>query len=319
MSFLLLKNQYLEVAIDQNRGADFLDLIDKKTKVNILFSTPYRAQAQKICSGTQEPLHTDSRSRWLEHYRGGWQILCPNAGQEREVFGTQVGFHGEVSIAPWQILKSGSTSCSLRIELNSIPLVITRTVSLNDQLIAIVDELHNISDRLLEFDYVHHPAFGSELLDGDCRINTGATTFTMDWNSPDPRFLAGSIHGWPMAHDRYGNPVDLSQIQNSDNSSTLFGWLENFNSYWISITNVAKNIGVRIEWDGAYLPYAWLWQDLNATSGWPFYKEARVIAIEPASTQTSGKYRKSALRLNPSEKIKIALSLSVHHPAAINH
>ena len=45
-----------------------------------------------------------SMAGWLRGYPGGWQLLVPNAGPEREHDGARQGFHGEASIATWDLL-----------------------------------------------------------------------------------------------------------------------------------------------------------------------------------------------------------------------
>ena len=42
---------------------------------------------------------------WLSHYRGGWQVMFPNAGAECTVDGLPHPVHGEVSSAPAEVLE----------------------------------------------------------------------------------------------------------------------------------------------------------------------------------------------------------------------
>jgi hypothetical protein len=71
-----------------------------------------------------------------------------------------------------------------------------------------------------------------------------------------------------------------------------------------------------MQWDGQHLPYAWLWQEFNATSEFPWYRRARAMAIEPASTQTSGPTRRSALTLIGGASVDLPLSVSLENRSA---
>src|SRR5699024_1909951 len=62
------------------------------------------------------------------------------------------------------------------------------------------------------------------------------------------------------------------------------GYLKDFESGWYGITNTALGFGVGLVWDAAMFPYAWYWQEMNASGGYPWYKAAYVMAIEPASS-----------------------------------
>jgi hypothetical protein len=105
--------------------------------------------------------------------------------------------------------------------------------------------------------------------------------------------------------------VDLRHVPRSGVQREIFGWLHDFSEHWASVTSLDLGLTVRVAWDGRHLPYAWLWQELNATENFPWFQRARAVAIEPASTQTSGSARRSALRLGPGESVDIWLSVGI--------
>ncbi|NJL95128.1 MAG: hypothetical protein HC915_16120 [Anaerolineae bacterium] len=39
-----------------------------------------------------------------------------------------------------------------------------------------------------------------------------------------------------------------------------------------------------LSWDKAAFPYAWYWQEMHSSPGYPWYKGVYVMAIEPASS-----------------------------------
>jgi hypothetical protein len=93
----------------------------------------------------------------------------------------------------------------------------------------------------------------------------------------------------------------------------VFGWLSDFgDKKWYRVKNIEKNIAFELEWDSEYLNYAWFWLEFNNSQGFPWFGKVRTFAIEPSSTQTSGKSRKTLLQLQANEttiikqKVKIS-------------
>jgi hypothetical protein len=314
MSFIQLETEAIRAEIDPGRGCDILSLVDARTGIDVLFQTPWRLRADALRAG-QAPSTTDPTAAWLEHYRGGWQTLCPVAGDPRRVHGAPVGFHGEASIVPWSVDDVSSTSARLHVALFSVPVRIDRAVELSGATITITDTLSNHSDVTVELDYSHHPAFGGAFLDGPCVIETGATRFASD---PErvTALAAGEAFTWPNAVDASGGVVDLSAVPGPESHRELFGWLDGFTQSFASIVNPALGLGVRLDWDGELLPYAWLWQELNETASFPWYRRARALAIEPASVPTSGPDRTSTLRLEPRGSVRIPLSITIEDRSA---
>ncbi|MBU3068056.1 DUF4432 family protein [Nocardia sp. NEAU-G5] len=298
----------LQVSIDPGRGADVLSLVHRRTGVDALFRTPWRERADAVRDG-QRPSTYDPVAGWLEQYRGGWQTLCPNAGDPRSVHGAPVAFHGEASVVPWRVDEASTGSARLQVELFSIPVRIDRVIELQGPRLHLADTLTNLSDIDLEFDYSSHPALGGPFLDGDCRLDTGARRFTSD-PERETAIDSGSEHRWPEAITTSGERVDLRRIPPRGSSREVFGWLHDFTEHWVSVTNLDLGLTVRLDWDGTHLPYAWLWQELNATQQFPWYGRARAMAMEPASMQTSGPDRRSALHLGPRAAIEIPLSIN---------
>jgi hypothetical protein len=64
----------------------------------------------------------------------------------------------------------------------------------------------------------------------------------------------------------------------------VFGYLVDFDEGWFAITNPRLGLGVGLRWPLEVFDKAWLWQEIHASSGWPWYRRAYVVAVEPAST-----------------------------------
>jgi hypothetical protein len=297
----------LRVSVDPGRGADILSLVHRPSGVDVLFSTPWREHADAIRAGMRTPTTYDPVAGWLEQYRGGWQLLCPIGGPPRTVAGAPVGFHGEAASAHWQVVADDDAGCDLSTTLFSVPVRIDRSMRLlGGGTLALEDRLTNLSDVELEVDYISHPAFGGSLLDGRVTLDTGARRYTADPGTTGSFVEPGSEHKWP-----YADGVDLRELPTPGVRRMAFGWLSEFDSHWASVTNHDLGVTARLDWDGTHLPYAWFWQELNWTEGFPWHRRARVIAVEPSSTPTSGPERVSVLRLPPRGDVSITHSISV--------
>ena len=112
------------------------------------------------------------------------------------------------------------------------------------------------------------------------------------------------------------NPYDLSRVPGPSVPRHLLAYFERFDAGWYGITNTALGLGVGLVWPKELFPYAWFWQELNFSADFPWFGRARVIAIEPASTQTSGPDRRSVLVLDAEQSTTITTTLTVSRSGA---
>lgn len=273
---LALANEHVALELDLDRGADIVSLVDRRTGVDVMFRTPWAERAEAVARRGSLLWHGTSMGAWLESYAGGWQLLCPNAGDESERAGVTHGFHGEAAVVPWTLVEAGPQSATLRVELHTSPLTIERTLSLAGPVVALDDRVHNNSSVVVELDYQQHPALGAPLLAPGAVIDTGAQTFVTDAD--------GATQTWPC------DPA-VDRLPPASEPRALLGWLTDFTEPWAAIRNEELDLGVALRWNADVMPYAWLWQELHATHGYPWYGRAYATAIEPSSTVTSGPNR----------------------------
>jgi hypothetical protein len=306
---ITLSSDRISVDIDPGRGADILQITHTATGVGILASTPWRTRADSIRDGAMAPSSVDPTARWLEQYRGGWQTLCPSAGPPRRVGEVEVGFHGEASVAAWTVEAAAPDRARLSLELFSVPVRIDREIRVHEDSVTQSDVLTNLGGEPIVIDYVSHPAFGGAFLDGVRRVETGAGSFTTDPDeaaaSPEEAASASSAA-----------LEDLRRMPPPGEPARAFGWLSDFETGWYSLRNDDLGLEVRVEWDARTLPHAWFWQELNASAGHPWFRRARIMAIEPSSTTTSGPGRAASLTLRPSAATPIAITLELSSPTA---
>lgn len=296
----------IELVIDPHYGADILSIRTRDNNHELLLSTPWSDRSEAVISGEQRSLFLEPVAHWMERYRGGWQTICPVAGPPRQIYQAPVGFHGEAAISTWQVLSAEEAKATLQLNFFTIPIRIERRISLDKNEIEIVDVISNVSGHSLEFDYSSHPAFGGSLLEGEVTIETSAQKFHLDEESQSPHGESGSTHDWPLIKGDHGKVLDLSRLPKPPARLGVFGWLSDFkDKKWYRIRNIEKNLTLELEWESEYLDFAWFWLEFNNLQGFPWFGNVRTFAIEPSSTQTSGKSRKSILVLDPFETTEI--------------
>jgi hypothetical protein len=255
---LVLRNDHLDVVVLPGKGADIYSVIDRRTGIDVLFHPPW---------GWRDPVTVaptgDSQVDWLARYSGGWQLLVPNAGPEREHNGVRRGFHGEAALVGWAVERRTLDSAQLTVDLITAPLRLRRELALDDQTLVVTDCIRNTSPDPVPVMCVQHAAFGAPFIDGRCRLDTSARTVAA---------AAG-----------YDEVADVHVVPGPGEQRSVFAGLTGFDDAWVSITSPTTGFGVRLAWESGVLPHAWLWQEIHGIRGFPWFGRAYVIGMEPAN------------------------------------
>ncbi len=276
---LTLENDRASVTILPDKGADIYAFVDARTGVDVLFKAPWGPLAPGPW-----PRVVSSAERWIEAYAGGWQVLVPNGGAECVESGVTWGFHGEAGLAPWTVGATRGAGASLSTRLLSAPLRLEREVDLDGPVLRIVELVTNESPDPVEFMWSHHPAFGPPFIEADCRISAGCRTVLADDPSPGTVLAPGSRHLWPHATDASGAPLDLARVPGPEEERAVLAYLVDFEEPFFAITNPRLSLGVGLRWPIEVFNSAWLWEEVHSGEGFPWFRRAYVIAVEPAST-----------------------------------
>jgi hypothetical protein len=276
---LTLSNELAEVTVLPEKGADILSFVDRRSGVDVLFKTPWGVRAPGSWAR-----RATSEERWIEAYAGGWQLLLPNGGAECVERGATWGFHGEAALVPWEVLSSSAMSAVLETTLFLTPLRARRHFSLEGRLLRIEETVINESPEEIEVMWSHHPALGAPFLDGGCALSTGATSVLADDRAPGTLLAPGSRHAWPYVTTVTGSKVDLREIPAPDKPRSVLAYLGGFTSGFFAITNPRLRLGFGLRWPLEMFDKAWLWQEVHSSSGWPWFRRAYTVAVEPAST-----------------------------------
>ena len=282
-----IENDLLSATVLLDKGADIYELIYKPRRMDVLWKTPWglREQARGVATAP------DSATVWLENYAGGWQVLFPNGGDECIYKGVALNFHGEASTTAWdcQIVTQGPDAAEVRLytRLYRSPFRIERTMRVEKgrPILTIGERVTNEGNEPLDYMWGHHPALGAPFLSGACRIDVGARALLADdayVGAANP-LQPGRRYAWPAA-EVDGATLDLSLVPGRGATRDLMAYFSDFESGWFAVTNCELGFGFGLTWPAEVFPYAWFWQELQASGGFPFYKGAYTMAIEPFSS-----------------------------------
>lgn len=278
-----LGTETLEVHITPERGADITRLIHRPTAINVFAESPTGNVTNS------QSAWSDSMTHWINGYPGGWQMLLPNAGPERQWEGVSQGFHGEASLASWAVSSQTDSQCDMETSLLTSPLHVHRTVRAEGSRLTVTDRITNLSPLPATFRLCQHPAFGHHFLDDSSYLVTTAGRFIADAESP------GSL----AQQNATGKPTDILplgpvphsvSLPGQASGHSLFGALTEFgpageNNHHASVTFVSptKHLAATVAWDANVFPYSWFWIEANAMATWPWFQRLYSIAVEPAN------------------------------------
>lgn len=295
-----------------SKGFDIYSIWDVRTGMDLLFKTPW---------GWRDPAWSPpmgSRSAdWLSRYPGGWQILSPNAGDDSISDPGVEGFHGEAAITAWTVSDRSLTSVTAEVHLMTAPLTLRRTISVETDQIVVSESVINRSPDSVAFHWVHHPAFGAPFLGEGGRIALNAKSIV-----PEPgrsgMDTVDALQAWPNLSTPTAD-LDLSLLPGQSSRREVFATLAEFETGEYRIVNDELNVGIALAWDLEIFPYTWFWQEIHASEGFPWFRQAYVIAIEPSSLipgtgRVGGLQRGRRLRIEPHREATTVLVATVFDP-----
>jgi hypothetical protein len=305
---VFLENRRLRVGVLAGRGADVFEFLDKRSDVDLCWRSP-RGLSNPARYVSTSP---DPQSTFLDHYAGGWQEIFPNGGPAATSAEAHYGQHGEVCQLPWdyEVVEDTPQQVAVRFSVrgHKAPVLLERVLRLRQD-----DPVLEVSERLVNESPIELRAmWGQHIVLGTPYLAPGARIRLPDGVRGIPHPTAVSEHGrrvapdgefaWPLATGPTGGDVDLSVVPDAGAPSEML-YLTGFGdegSYEVD----GGGPTFRVTWDARVLPYLWLWQELGAGEGHPWYGRAYVMGLEPFSSHpTEGLpaavENGTALRLGP--------------------
>ena len=271
-----LATEHLEVEVNEERGAEIVRL-GRPSGRNRLAWIPSDWPLRAGSGGAYYSADLD----WLSEHRGGWQEMFPNAGAACNVDGIPHPVHGEVSMAPWQVVeRAGEDQVTLRCHTHT-PLVLTRRMRLDPShaRLEIAEEIHNPSELPFPYAWGHHPAFEAP---PGTSLELEAAYFEVEsaLATPEADLLPGCKGDWPWAKNRDGDGVDLSLMP--DHPAERVVYLTEPARAEAHIKRPDTGDRLTLRWCSEAFPFAWVWMNRGATR-FPWFGRLDCIAVEPVN------------------------------------
>jgi hypothetical protein len=187
--------------------------------------------------------------KWLRRLASGWHVMIPHAGEPLVVAGVAHPYHGEAPRRRWS-LKSEGTVIQATVDLETVPLRLTRTTRVDASTVSVRQEVKNLADAPVRFGWVEHPVLNGKPLSGQ-ELRFGRTSN----HRPTP----------VLPSQRSG----FSDIDGSDGRCV------------VALPPICGTL--ELSWDASVLPHAYVWQERQHLAGSPWYGRVDGVGIEPAS------------------------------------
>ncbi len=258
---ITVSNHELVVTIDESLGGEIRQIQFAGEPILAFDDWSAPVRASRSCT------YGDAKLDWLSEYRGGWQLLIPNAGDACEVDGLRLPFHGEWSRTQVELIDVSETGVSMESGTR-LPFVVRREVRVLDRpaRVTVATTITNCVDQPQPFLWGEHPAFS--VTPGD-RIDVppGAV---VDATDELQRHVP-----WP--NNSLGEPpLDLVPTTRPLES---VHYLPDRPEGWAALRR--DHIGVALVWDITDFPHLWIWRELGSV-GFPFYGRTSIVALEPS-------------------------------------
>jgi hypothetical protein len=268
------------VAVVDEVGCRIASLVPRRTGRELLFVAPW--EPRPLADG---PATTAS---WLASWRGGWDVLTPNAGAPATVGGVARGFHGEASVGRWAVERLDASSVRGRWR-DRTGLTVERAISLDGMRLRVDNRVANETSTPVPFAWVEHMILdaapfgeGSQLDLSGSVLALGATRGPSDgWHA---------VETWPNVRTA-GTVEDWGRLPPAGSSRSAVLTTPR------SPIAVAGRHGtsVQLRWSVDTLPYLWLWIEHDATRTLPDGCAIDCVGVEPANT-ASGEGLAESLR-----------------------
>lgn len=283
---ITLENQFMFAEIDLDVGGDIRTLVAKKIKKNLLLEI----SPPKISSMDNKELSCEEK--FLAKYKGGWQLMFPNAGYCSTHNGIFYNYHGSVWDSTWELVELDKTHAKIALELDAFGFSLVRTLTLIESKFIVQDEILNKSKNKQLVIWGHHPAFSEELLASVTRITINANRLEIINQLPENKPL-------PIKLNR-GTQGSLLFEPLPGFSGSFLGIISGFYDCenMVSIDCPKFGISINMNWDVEIFRNAWFWfENLNVKNDyWP--NGISTFAIEPCSTSTNMGYANSVTNLS---------------------
>jgi Domain of unknown function (DUF4432) len=319
LAVVFLESRHIRVGVLAGRGADVFEFLHKPTDVDVC----WRFERPDFNPGRHLMSSSDGQSAFMDHYVGGWQEVFPNGGPPAEWMGARYGQHGEVAQLPWdhEVIEDDPERVAVRfcVRGRKTPVLLERVLAVDADAAALrVDErLLNESPVELRAMWGQHIVVGAPYLRSGSRVllprGVRVIPHPRATSEAGRRVRAKGEFAWPLAPREGGGVEDLSELPEPGSRGEML-YATGFSEGWYEVQGAGP--ALRVEWDAGVLPYLWLWQELGADRGHPWYGRPYVMGLEPFSSYPTDGLpaavaNDTALRLAPHEERRLTWSVAL--------
>jgi hypothetical protein len=264
-----LASESVAIRIDPRHGGEVIDLVDLRSGRQLLGRPPF-ASDQPVSGELDE-------TTWTRSYRGGWQLLVPNAGNPCVLDGVAHGFHGRASTDRWDV--GALTPETAELSWAGHGLRVQRSFALRGDSVSVRSTV--TAEHAAALVWVEHIGLGIELLDPSVEIELpGGMAYEVSERS-GPATPPPDAAGWPEARllDGTLERADRGVLTAARSRLLVVAQLPEGR---IVVRNRERRQGIEIKWDVEWLPHLWMWHEVR-TSGGPWRALAETLVVEPAS------------------------------------
>lgn len=249
-----LSSEQLAVELDPTHGAEILEIFDRRDGLGLLGHPPF--EPREAIGGDLD------EAAWTERYRGGWQLLAPNAGNACELEGVRHGFHGRASVDPWNVMTCARDRATLGWSGHGLEL--TREVAVDGDTLT-VGLSWTATGSPAPLIAVEHLVLGRTMLTPGCEILAGAVAHALS-ETDGPIVPPGNAARWPDVLGARGvvpGTAERGLEPPRAGLTALTGW----NAGSATIVNHDRAVRLELSWDPAFQTAAWLWEEIRDSGG----------------------------------------------------
>jgi hypothetical protein len=266
---LNLASRSLAIRIDPRHGGEVLDLLDLRSGRQLLGRPPFASDEPR--SGELD------ETTWTRCYRGGWQLLVPNAGNACVADGITHGFHGRASTDPWEVSELAPDSATLAWTGHGVR--VERCFELRDDTVTVRSTV--LAEHTASLVWVEHVGLGIELLDPSVEIAlSGGHAYEVDERAGPTEPLADAAQ-WPEVRllDGTLERADRAALATPRSRMLIVAHVPEGR---LTIHNRDHGQGLELTWDTSWLPHLWIWHEVRVSGG-VWRQLAETLIVEPAS------------------------------------
>jgi hypothetical protein len=269
---IILENDFLQVVLLPDKGADIYRLIHKPSGVDILYQSHWGLQPP---GAPPREGSGDLEFQW--NYGGGWQELFPSANHACTYQGRAIPFHGEVATLGWDYSVDQETAEEVAVlfsvRCRQTPFRVERRMLLQrgQATLSLEETVCNESTAPAHFVWGHHCVVGAPFLDAGCRLQSPARLLytALAVYEETARLAPGQREPWPLARLRDGGTVDLQHVPGPEAHSHDGVFLTDLTGGWVAISNPKLDLTFSLHWDPAVFKWLIVWQPYGGCQTMP--------------------------------------------------